>query len=174
MNNTVDFQEFKVNCKNDLYQTVLIPEDRDYHGRMSYSHHTVFDVVNDFTVISSYINWLSNEEIINFRDEYDGNILSGLASSGKEYDYFELIINRIGIETTIKLLLENNRLGVCPLAEITNLDTFIIMMSIVDIDEKILRQICLKSTNNIVDHLAAMINSASSIDVANENRINQQ
>lgn len=158
-----------VNDKYDLNQVVLVPDFQDYHGRMEYSHHTVFAVINNIETFVNIINWLSNDEIVSFRDEYEGNILSGLAESGKDLRYFEYIAQRIGKDAMLDLLLQENRLGICPLAEITNLEVFVVMMNMVDIDAKTLRSLCARAHNDIVDHVASMVNSASSIEVAIKN-----
>ena len=173
-NKTVRIDELNITSKRDLlYTTVLVPIGKDYHGNTEFEHTTVWGCINDYNVFTNYLNELTNEEIINFRDELGGNILSGIANNNAPLEFFGFIADRVGGENFYKLLLSTNRSGVCPLAQIQNLKAFAILLNDVEIDRNVLRQICRTAPNDIVQHLSNMINAVDGVELMNNYQLNE-
>ena len=168
---SVDVNELKIRTKNDVYQTVLIPVDRDYHGNMIYDHRTVWACIDDINAFQQLIDNFTPEEIIAFRDEYNGNIFASLAESNRDVRFFQVLVEKIGEENAYNMLLSYDRRHICPLALIRDLESFVVLLNAINIDADTLRQICHHGTNQVVDHLACMVNSASSIEVALNNMV---
>lgn len=160
----------QVNCKEDMNQIVLVPVDRDYHGNTIYDHRTVWSCIDDINVFIEIVSKFTNEELMSFKDEFNGNLLAGIAEAGRGVEFFQVLAEKLGKETVCDMLLTYDRRHICPLALIRDLESFIILLDDINIDADTLRQICHHNTNDVVDHLACMINSVSSIEVAVENQ----
>lgn len=168
-NKTVKIDELNITSKNDLlYTTVLVPIDKDYHGSIIYDHRTVWGCINNYEIFVNYLNELKDDEIIAFRDDMDGNILSGIAKSNAPLEFFGYIADRVGSVNFYKMLLSKNRAGICPLAEIQDLSSFAVLLNEVNIDRDVLRQICRTAPNDIVSHLSDMINAVDGLELLDE------
>lgn len=160
--NYVGIDEFHDITKEDLlYTTLLVMKCSDFHGNPMFDHKTVWAAFDDVDEFDYYLDWLTPEEIVNFRDELNGNILSGLAENNKPLSFFELIADRIGWNHLSSMITDKNRGGICPLAKVKDLQVFIALSSLVTIDRCTLRQICSIAPNDIIEHLTELINSAN-------------
>lgn len=163
---TVKIDKLEIRNKDDMYQTVLVPIDTDYHGNRIYDHRTVWACIDDIEVFQQIVDAFTAEELIKFRDEYNGNIFASLAENDRDVRFFQTLVNKIGEDESYNMLLTYDRRHICPLALIRDLESFIVLLNAVNIDADTLRQICHHGTNQVVDHLACMVNSTSSIEVA--------
>lgn len=165
---TVDETHFSINGPEDMYKIVLVRCDYDpYEGRWSYAHVPAWCMIDDIDQFKICLSWFSYEDIINYRDDMDGNILSSLYN--KPIEYFEAVCEYVGDEYFFDMLLQNNREGICPLAEITNNDVFKTLLGLVNIDGDVLRQCVEKGSMNRLNLLASLINHINDeVDVIDE------
>ena len=160
---TVDENKFSISGPEDMYKIVLVRDDYDpYEGRWSYAHVTAWSMINDIDQFRECLGWFSDEDIISYRDDMDGNILSSLYN--KSIDYFELVCEYIGDEQFFDMLLQNNRSGVCPLAEIRNDEAFEMLLKFVHVDGDVLRQCVEHGSMRRLNLLASMINYINEVD----------
>ena len=156
---TVELEDFAVNCKEDLLRTtILVPIERDFHGRMMYDRQTPWELIEDFEQFKEYINTLSVEDIINYRDELDGNILSSFASSGKSIEWFEVIALKVGDDDFMDMLMMKDRRALCPFALISNVETFAALLPYVNFDILLMRQIIRNNRTDVLAYLASLMN----------------
>lgn len=155
----VFLDSFHIETVEDLYNTILVPDGfDDYDGRRIYTRSTVWAVINDFDTFVRCLGMLSVDEITNWRDEMNGNILSSLARSNKPREYWSLISSMIGMNAFASLLVMSNRAGIPPIAEITDFELFRELLNMSLIDAHTLRQITIYGTQDIVSYLADVIN----------------
>ena len=112
----------------------------------------------------SYLDMLSNEEIINYRDCYGGTILHDMAEANLTTDYFEKIIDRIGEYNFIELLETRDRGGNYAISNVQNLELFKYLVSYSGIDDRMLRRISQFCSQPILTYLADIINDAILFD----------
>lgn len=165
----VRLNELRVNGKQDLYNTILCKDGMDGHGSYYYEHKAIWEVINDPDTFVNCLDMLTEDEVYEWRGECGENIVSSLAKSGKPIDCFRLVLLKIGEQRFYELLTTPDKNKLYPISLVRDRDAFVLLLDALDIDATILRQICRHNNNEVVDHLANMINSVSSIDVAQEN-----
>ena len=119
---------------------------------------TVWSLLSDED-FQKYIHYLSVDDIINFRDYYDANILYGIAESGKPISWFETICNIVGQNEFEEMLKYKGRLSCCPFAVVKNSAAFVALINVFSIDSDILKQINVYGTRDNIDYLAYLLNN---------------
>ena len=160
----VSYANFAVKSKEDLYTTITVKVGTDYHGCGFFDKHTPFGVCKNIEEFESYLDMLSNEEIINYRDCYGGTILHDMAEANLTTDYFEKIIDRIGEYNFIELLEIRDRGGNYAISNVQNLELFKYLVSYSGIDDRMLRRISQFCSQPILTYLADIINDAILFD----------
>lgn len=159
MGRVIDQKYFEVKCKDDLYTTVLVKVGEDYHGRNQYDHHTPFGLVKNIDEFICYLDMLSENEIVEYRDDYDGCILRDMVICNLSKKYFDEVYDRIGNYHFIKLLEIKDRGGDYVISNIRDLGLFKYLISFSKMHGALIRQISRKCPNSILNYLAEMINS---------------
>lgn len=156
---SVMYDKFVVNEKDDLYVTILVNDEGSFYGCNACGHHTPFGVCRDYNEFHRYLSMLTPNEVLEYRDDMGGNILHDMTYTNTYMDFFEMILNYVGYDDFCDLITMSDRSGICPLAQTTDLELFVYLLSFVKIDGKILEQISTKCFNSkILDYLAELIN----------------
>ena len=151
--------ELDIKTVEDLYTNVLIPIDEDpYDGRTMYDTVTVWYCLDDIEVFEDCMEMMTPEELMEFRDEMDGNVLSSLAQSGKPIEFWDLVEDYIGHENFLELLTMEDRAGRCPLTQIKDVDTFADQLNKTLITRDMMRQIALHGTDEVVEYITEITN----------------
>lgn len=161
MHKVVDQKYFEVRCKDDLYVTVLVKiEEDDYHGCSQYDHHTPFGLVNNLDEFICYLDMLSDNEIVEYRDDYNGCILHDMVSCNLPYECFEAVRGRIGDYYFVKLLEVKDRSDNCAISNVINLELFKYLIRYSGVSGALLRQISIRCPIFISNYLAELVNDA--------------
>lgn len=158
MGKSICQKNFEVKCKEDLYDTVLVKIGQDYHGCSQYEHHTPFGLCKNLDEFTRYLNMLSVEEIINYRDDFDGCILRDMALCNLPISYFDVVLSYINEENFVKLLKKRDRGDDYVISNARNLELFKYLASFTGINEDLLRKISQRCPNSILDYFAEIIN----------------
>lgn len=152
-------EKFSVSTKDDLYTTILVRNTASYNYDNTYERHTPFGVAENVETFKSYLNMLSTEEIMRYRDDMDGNILHDMCDCDKGVEYFKILLNYIGEYNFKELIRMEDRSGMQPLVQISNLELFKFMFSFTRMNSRLLSQLALNSKNRkIIEYLANLIN----------------
>lgn len=152
-------EKFSVSTKDDLYTTILVKNNSICNFDNTYERHTPFGVAKNVETFKSYLNMLSTEEIMRYRDNMDGNILHDMCDCDKGVEYFKILMNRIGESNFKELIRLEDRSGMQPLVQISNLELFKYMFSFTRMNSRLLSQLALNSRNRkIIEYLANLIN----------------
>lgn len=157
---TVDLNELTIESVDDLYQTVMVPVDYDeFDGRIIYQSLSVWGVVKDFESFERFLNWLTPEQVIEFRDEDGGNILLGMAIAQQPEPFWSLVHDKIGDDAFCEMLITRHRTGLTPIVLIKDIDLFKALIRMVRINGRILRDFGIRATDEEMDYLADVINA---------------
>ena len=156
---TVSLDELTIESVDDLYQTVMVPDDYDeFEGRTIYQHLSVWGVVKDFESFETLLNWLTPEQVIEFRDEDDGCILLDMARAQQPEPFWRLVYDKIGDDAFREMLITRHRTGVAPIVLIKDTNLFKELISMVRINGRILRDFGIHATDEEMEYLANIIN----------------
>lgn len=158
MGKSISQKNFEVKCKEDLYDTVLVKVGQDYHGCSQYEHHTPFGLCKNLDEFAGYLNMLSVEEIINYRDDFDGCILHDMALCNLPISCFDIVLSYINKENFVKLLKKRDRGGNYVISNTRDLKLFKYLVSFTGVNGDLLRKISQRCPNSILDYFAEIIN----------------
>lgn len=160
MSRVIDQKYFEVRCKDDLYVTVLVKVGEDYHGCSQYDHHTPFGLANNNDEFTYYLNMLSDDEIIEYRDDYDGCILHDMVSCNLPKDCFDEVRSRIGNYYFVKLLEMKDRCDNYAISNVRDLELFKYLIQFSGINGVLMQQISLHRSISILNYLAEIVNNS--------------
>ena len=156
---TVSLDELTIESVDDLYQTVMVPDDYDeFEGRTIYQCLSVWGAIKDFDSFKTFLNWLTPEQVIEFRDGFDGCILLDMARAQQPEPFWSLVYDKIGNDAFCQMLITRHRTGITPITLIKNIDLFKKLLSMVRINGRILRDFGIHATNEEMEYLANIIN----------------
>ena len=156
---TVSLDELSIESVNDLYQTVMVPDYYDeFDGRTIYQYLSVWGVIKDFETFETYLNWLTPEQVIDFRNEDDGCILLDMALAHQPEPFWKLVYDKIGNDAFCEMLIARHRTGIAPIVLIKDFDLFKILISMIRINGRFLRDFGIHATNQELEYLAEIIN----------------
>lgn len=151
-------KDFKVNDKEDLYKTVLVKVGQDYHGRGQYDHHTPFGLCEDLDILNEYLDMLSTEEIIDYRDEYGGSILHDMALCDLPISHFKAVLSRMMEGDFFELLKIKDRNDCYVISNTRSLELFKYLLSFTGMNYELLRNIMRNCPKIIASYLSDLIN----------------
>ena len=154
----VDYDLFRYKGKDSLLYVCLLVPDRTYPDMVLYDHKTVFSQMEKFETFKAHVDTLTRQEVIDFRDFFDGNILSDLAKFGKNIEWFEYVHEIVGETEFRKMLYAKSRCGYCPLGAINNIDAFKVLISNYNITSDILYQLARNCRTEELEYVADMVN----------------
>ena len=153
-------KNFEVKCKEDLYNTILVKVGQDYHECCQYDHHTPFGLCKNLDEFTGYLNMLSEDEIIDYRDDYDGCILHDMVTCSLPKIYFDEVRDRIGNYHFVKLLEVKDRGNTYAIANISDLSLFKYLISFSGMNGDMIQQISCRCPMSILKYLAKLINNS--------------
>lgn len=159
MGRVIDQKYFEVRCKDDLYVTVLVKVGEDYHGCGQYDRHTPFGLAKNNEEFKHYLNMLSDDEIIEYRDDYDGCILHDMVTCNLSKKCFDEVCSRIGNYYFIKLLEMKDRFGNYAISNVRDLELFKYLIQFSGINGVLIRQVSLHCPISISNYLAEIVNN---------------
>jgi len=154
----VNPEEFEIKDKNDLLNTMIrIKVDSDYHGCAEYEFHTPFGLCETLDKFREYISMLTIDEIINYRDNYDGSILHDIVTCNKDLSYFKYIYSVVKYRNFVKLVKHKDRSGNDAITKIKDLNLFKEIVKITGIERDEIRRMTDKCSNEIIDYITELI-----------------
>jgi len=157
----IEEHSFNVQSKEDLYVTIRVQNMNLYpcmYSCQPCTFESPFSYAKTLDVFKYYLDLLSDDEVMTYRDNIGGNILNKIAECGKGIEYFAVIYDRVGDKNFKDLLLQKDRSGTCPLVEIQDLDTARQCLFLVGVNGDVLRQMYAHTDQSVLDFIASLIN----------------
>lgn len=153
----VNLDQFRYEGKGSLFKCLLVT-DKSWPDCVTYEHKTVFAQMEEFDSFKAHISELTKREVIEFRDFYNGNILSDLAWYGKGIKWFICVHDIVGEEEFRKMLYAKNRIGYCPFGAVSNIETFKELIGRYNVTGDIIRQLTQNNRTEEVNYIAEVMN----------------
>ena len=154
----VNPEEFSIKNKDDLLNKIIqIKVGSDYHGCGEYVLHTPFGLCETLDKFREYISMLTLDEIINYRDDYDGSILHDMVTCNKDLSYFKYIYSVVKYRNFVKLVKHKDRSGNDVITKIRDLNLFKEIVKITGIERYEVRRMTDNCSNEIIDYITELI-----------------
>lgn len=151
-------EKLVISSKEDLY-VMVAARDYRYINELVYKKHTPFGVCKDLNEFRRYLNMMTVDEIIEYRDDMDGNILHDMAECNKNIDFFDEVLKIVGKNEFANLIQMPDRGGEYPISMTDDLNLFDYLLSFVSLNDKILYKISSTCRNQkILKYLSDLIN----------------